>query len=105
MEQIFEQFCELFFANYRQSRKIIWYADKLCITPKYLSSVIKMTTGKTAAEWINDCVMMEIKNLLILNKQLDVKEIASSMGFENLSSFCSYFKKHTGTTPMEFRNS
>ena len=105
VEQIFEQFCELFFANYRQSRKIIWYADKLCITPKYLSSVIKMTTGKTAAEWINDCVMMEIKNLLILNKQLDVKEIASSMGFENLSSFCSYFKKHTGTTPMEFRNS
>ena len=104
VEQIFEQFCDLFFANYRQSRKIIWYADKLCITPKYLSSVIKITTGKTAAEWINDCIIMEIKNLLILNKQLEVKEIASSMGFENLSSFCSYFKKHTGTTPMEFRN-
>lgn len=79
------------------------YADRLCITPKYLSAVCKATTGKTASDIINRYVVEDIRRLL---KQpgKSIKEIANELDFPNLSFFGKYVKKHLGTSPTQYRN-
>ena len=60
-EIVFEQFMKTVFLHYKQERSISFYAEKLCLTPKYLSSVIKQATGKLAGTWIDECVILEAK--------------------------------------------
>lgn len=102
-EHVFERFYHLVTTHYRQSRKVIWYADKLCITPKYLSTVIKVTTGKSAVTWIDDYVILKAKLLLSTQKLMTIQEIADYMGFEDQAIFSKFFKKQTGKTPTAYR--
>ncbi|MDE6490417.1 MAG: AraC family transcriptional regulator [Muribaculaceae bacterium] len=86
---------------YRQERSVKFYADKLYISPKYLSLVIKETTGRTAAAWIDDYVVMEAKNLLRFSGK-NIQQVAYELNFTNQSSFGKYFKHLTGMSPSEF---
>ena len=77
--------------------------DKLCLTPKYLSKLIKQASGRSAPDWIDDFVILEAKNLLKYT-DLAIKEIVYKLHFPNQSVFFKFFKAHTGLTPSEYRN-
>ena len=85
-------------------RNVGFYADKLCLTPKYLSKLIKTATGRSAPEWIDSYVILEAKNLLKYSGTT-IKEIVFKLNFPNQSVFYKFFKARTGMTPTEYRNS
>ena len=90
--------------NYMCERIIMYYADLLCITPKYLSQVIKSVTGRLAGEWISDYVILEAKALLKSNKYT-VQQVCDMLNFANQSFFGKYFKRKTGMSPKIYINS
>lgn len=98
-----QSFLRLVRANYRKERAIAFYADKMFISPKYLSLIIKESTGKSAAEWIDSYVLQEAKNLLRYSGK-NVQQIAYELNFTNQSSFGKYFKHLTGMSPTQFQN-
>lgn len=99
---IFDRFIRLARQNFRRERSVTWYSNELCLTPKYLSEVVKSVSGKTAGEWITNFVILEIKQLLT-STPLSVKEIASQLNFANQSFIGKYFKNATGISPLEYR--
>ncbi len=90
--------------HHRKERAIGFYADRMFISPKYLSLIIKEATGKSAAEWIDQYVIQEAKNLLRYSGK-NVQQIAYELNFTNQSSFGKYFKHLTGLSPTQFQNS
>lgn len=99
---IFDQFIRLVSQNFKHERGVEWYSNEMCITPKYLSEVVKSVSGRTAGQWITSLVMIEIKTLL-QNSALSIKEIAQEMNFPNQSFFGKYFKNLEGVSPTDFR--
>ena len=89
-------------ANEKRARSVQAYADALCVSPKYLTSVCRQQSGKTASELITQSVVNRIKQLLLYS-DMTIKEIAASMGFDNLSFFGKYVKKHFGVSPNNYR--
>lgn len=88
---------------YRQNREVAFYAQKLFITPKYLSSVIKEISGRSAKDWIVEYIILDIKSLL-KNPSLNIQEIAIKTNFSNQAALGRFFKKHTGLSPSQYRN-
>ena len=103
LNQIFERFIALVNEYHCSERGMAFYADKLCLTPKYLSTLIKQASGRSAPDWIDDFVILEAKNLLKYT-DLAIKEIVYKLHFPNQSVFFKFFKAHTGLTPSEYRN-
>lgn len=101
---VFEQFLKLVSENYSQHRQMIFYADRLCLSPKYLSKLVKEVSGKSAPEWIESHVMLEAKHLLKYS-HMSIKEVVYRLNFPNQTAFYKYFKAHTGMTPTDYRNS
>ena len=101
---IFDRFMRLVMEYHTQYRNVGFYAEKLCLTPKYLSKIIKTATGRSAPEWIDSYVILEAKNLL-KHSGTPIKEIVFKLNFPNQSVFYKFFKAHTGMTPTEYRNS
>ncbi len=97
-----KEFLQLVNLHHRQERGVAFYASKLFISPKYLSLIIKESTGRSAAEWIDDYVIMEAKNLLRFSGK-NVQQIAYELNFSNQSSFGKYFKHLTGMSPTKFQ--
>lgn len=101
---IFDKFIRLVSEHYHEERNVGFYADKLCLTPKYLSKLIKIATGRSAPEWIDSYVILEAKNLLKYSN-VAIKEVVFRLNFPNQSVFYKFFKSRTGMTPTEYRNS
>lgn len=101
---IFEQFIKLVAEYHLKERNVGFYADKLCLTPKYLSKLIKTATGRSAPDWIDAYVILEAKNLLKYSN-VTIKEVVYRLNFPNQSVFYKFFKARTGMTPSEYRNS
>jgi AraC-like DNA-binding protein len=101
---IFDKFMKLVSEYHTQYRNVGFYADKLCLTPKYLSKLIKNATGRSAPEWIDSYVILEAKNLLKYSGTT-IKEIVYKLNFPNQSVFYKFFKARTGMTPSEYRKS
>lgn len=101
-DEYFSQFMHLLSLHYRQERKVDYYASQLCITSKYLSSIIKKVSGKTPSQWIDDMVMEEI-HYLLKNSGMSIKEIAYRMNFTNASFFGKYVKRYLGMSPHHYR--
>lgn len=99
---IFDQFMHLVANEYVEHRDVQWYAEKLTLTPKYLSEVVKQVSGRTASAWITNFVITELKSLLH-NTDLSIKEIAVEMNFANQSFLGKYFKNVVGISPQEYR--
>lgn len=102
-EEIFERFITEVEAHYRKERSIKFYADLLCITPKYLSSVIFKVSQRLAGEWIDDYVMLEAKTLL-KSGRLSIQQISEQLNFPNQSFFGKFFKRYAGISPKEYKN-
>lgn len=99
---IFDRFINLVTEHHMTERGMAFYADRLCITPKYLSKLVKNATGQSAPEWIDAYVILEAKNMLKYS-DLPVKEVVSRLNFPNSSSFHKFFKAKTGMTPVQYR--
>lgn len=102
-DELFAKFLKNVGEHFKEERSVSFYAEQMCITPKYLSSVIKQVSNKTAGEWIADYVISEAKTLL-RTTGLSVQEISYELNFPNQSFFGKYFKERTGMTPGQFRN-
>lgn len=102
MNQVFERFIALVTEYHTTERGMAFYADKLCLTPKYLSKLVKQATGRSAPDWIDSFVILEAKNLLKYSDKT-IKEIVYTLHFPNQSVFYKFFKAHTGMTPSEYR--
>lgn len=103
-EEIFTQFIKLVEKNFRAERRVGWYSEQLCISPKYLSETIKAVSKRTPNEWIDSYVTIELR-MLLRNTQKSIKEIAQELNFSNQSFLGKYFKEHTGMSPSEYRRS
>ena len=101
---IFEHFLSLVAEHHSRERGMAFYADKLCLTPKYLSKLIKQVSGRRAPEWIDTYVILEAKNMLRYS-EIPIKEIVYRLNFPNQSVFYKFFKMHAGMTPSAYRNS
>lgn len=100
---IVRRFMELVQEHYREERLIGFYADKLCITPKYLSKLVKENTGRSAGDWIENHVILEARAML-QSSDMTIQQIAASLNFPNQSFFGKYFKRATGLSPKQYRN-
>lgn len=101
--QVLEHFLALVSEHHNEERGVAFYADKLCLTPKYLSKLVKTASGRSAPDWIDAFVILEAKNLLKYS-DLPIKEVVYRLHFPNPSVFHKFFKAHTGLTPMQYRN-
>lgn len=101
-DYIFSSFMKLLYKEHRKQRTIKFYADKLCLSPKYFALVIKHTSGKSAVALINEMIISTIKSLL-RSSDKTILQISEELNFPNQSFFSRFFKKHTGLTPLEYR--
>lgn len=101
-KKLFQQFLSILSHEQQKRKQVNYYAEKLCITPKYLSTVCRKVSGKSPIRWITDGVMEDCYELL-RSTNLTVKEISNKLGFPNSSFFGQYFREHAGTTPIEYR--
>ena len=101
-DRIYRRFMFLLADNTNVNRSVKSYADELCVSPKYLTSVCRKHSDCTASELIATAVISRIKQLLLYS-DLSIKEVASEMGFDNLSFFGKYVKKHLGLSPNHYR--
>ena len=103
-EKVFTNFLKMVEENCRKERRVAWYAQQQNITPKYLSEAVKRVSGRTAVEWVENYVTMELR-VLLKNSTKTIKEIANEMNFPNQSFLGKYFREHVGVTPSEYRKS
>ncbi|MCG8580280.1 MAG: AraC family transcriptional regulator [Bacteroidales bacterium] len=103
-EYYFMNFTELLLVHFREEHGVGFYAKKLGLTPKYLSAIMKDVSGMTAAEWINNYMVLEAQTLLSFT-DMNIMQIADHLNFPNQSFFSKYFKQHVGQTPKQYRNS
>ena len=96
-------FYNLILQYYKDSREVGFYAKKLCLTPKYLSVIIKEFTGNSALGWINDYVILEAKSLL-KSTNMTIQQISDELNFPSQSFFGKYFKRLVGVSPKVYRS-
>ena len=100
--RIFLRFLALVQERVRENREPAYYADQLCITPKYLSQVCREVTNLPASEWITYYAAFELVSLLN-DTSKSLTEISDLMNFSNISYFSRYVKKVLGKSPSEYR--
>lgn len=103
-QEVCERFISLASDNFKEHRDIGFYADKLCITKKYLSALLKQETGMTALEWIERFVVLYAKGCLS-STTMTVQEISDDLDFPSQSVFGKYFKRVEGMSPKAYRQS
>ncbi len=101
---LFRQFLSYLATDMTKSREVQYYADKLDITPKYLTLISRQISGRSAAQWITYTVITNAKALLATS-QPTIQQVSEKLNFPNPSFFGQYFLRHTGMTPKEYRRS
>lgn len=101
-DNLFISFLDILVNSYPKQRSVSYYAEKLFVTPKYLSAICKEISGETASDLITRYVKMDIENLL-KQPNKTIKEIANELDFANLSFFGKYVKRIFGVSPKEYR--
>ena len=101
-EILVEKFLHLVQNNYREERGLDFYANKLCVSTKHLSKVIKAVSNKPASDWIDEHVALEAKALL-KSTNMTVEQISDELNFPSQSFFGKYFKRVAGMSPSEYK--
>ena len=99
---LFTQLKTLIAAHHTKTRNAKDYANRLNISYKHLNQICKTATGNTAKQFIDACLILEIKRQLAISNQ-SVKALTYGFGFDEPTNFLKFFKKHTGQTPVQFR--
>ena len=102
METLFHQFLKNVACRRIKKLSVSEYAEELCITPKYLSTVCRTVSGKSPTEWISEYVIEDITHYL-KNTELTASQIGIELGFPNASFFGKYVREHLGMSPNEYR--
>jgi AraC-like DNA-binding protein len=100
--EIYQEYNQLVMKHYHEWHHVSQYAEAMHLTLPHLSSTIKQASDKTAGDLITDAILTDAKAQLRLTT-LQIKEIAISLGFENVAFFNRFFKSHTGLTPKAYR--
>lgn len=103
-EEIYKKLQCLLKENYMKERGVAFYAEVLKLSPQHLSTVIRQVTNRRVSDIIAEMVIIDAKAQL-KSTHFKIKEIAASLNFPNLSYFGKYFKRHTGISPQEYRDS
>ena len=101
-QTIFDRFIQLVNQHCRQQHQISYYADRMCLTERYLGTVIRQTSGTTAKEWIDRALITQSK-VLLRHSDKSVAQISEDLNFPNPAFFSKYFKRLTAMTPLEYR--
>ena len=101
-EEIFQRFISLVNTHSKKERNVNFYADKLCLTPRYLNTVIRQASQQTVMDWINQSIILEAK-VLLKHSNLLVYQVSDKLNFPNPSFFSKFFKRMTGMTPHEYQ--
>ncbi len=102
-EVLFNQFLNDVRANFSKSRSVGYYAVLLCISPRYLSHLVKNVSGRQPSEWIRDYVILNAKAML-RSGAYNIQQVSDLLSFPNPSFFGKYFKEHVGCTPRAYQN-
>ena len=102
LEYIFQRFISLVNVYSKKERNVNFYADKLCLTPRYLNTVIRQASQQTVMDWINQSIILEAK-VLLKHSNLLVYQVSDELNFPNPSFFSKFFKRMTGMTPHEYQ--
>lgn len=100
----FNRFMKLLSENYLKRREVGWYADRMNLTPRYLTTTIRKVSGHTVSDWIGMFIIKDAKYLL-KHSDMTVQQVAYELNFPNQSFFGKFFKKHTGMSPGKYRSS
>lgn len=103
VRELFNRFMMLLERDYKISRDVNYYAEKMNISSKYLTNIVNQVTGHTPKTIIDQYVILQLKLHLKRSTQ-SIKEMAWEFHFADVSFFCRYFKKHTGLTPQQIRS-
>ena len=103
VRELFNRFMMLLEKDYKISRDVNYYAEKMNISSKYLTNIVNQVTGHTPKTIIDQYVILQLKIHLKRTTQ-SIKEMAWEFHFADVSFFCRYFKKHTGLTPQQIRS-
>ncbi len=102
-ENLMQRFMKLLYNSDHRMHSVQEYADALCVSAKYFSSICKQVTGKNARDLINED-MVRYTQLLIADNSLSIKQIADVCGFKNQSHFGTFFRRYTGMSPQHYRD-
>lgn len=102
-EIVLEKFIDLVQKNYNQHRHLNFYAEKLGMSSKYLSKMIKDNSGIAASDWIDNYIIAESK-VLLKSTPMSIQQISDKMNFPSQTFFGKYFKRHTSMSPSQYRN-
>lgn len=102
-DEICRQFLDLLIQHYKESRSVAFYADRLFITPKYLSATLRSVTGKRAGQLIDDYVLLQTK-VMLKTTNMTIQQISEELNFANQSFFARYFKHLSGVSPTQYRD-
>lgn len=101
-ESIAKAFIDMLFKNFHRERGTAFYAEKLCVTSKYLCTAVKSATGHTLQEWTNEITINEAKRYLRTTDN-SIKTISDMLNFSTPASFIRFFRKNAGETPLSYR--
>ena len=99
---IFDRFLQLVNNHCREQRTLGYYAGRLCLTDRYLGTVVRQSSGITAKEWIDRAVIAQAK-VMLRHSDRQIAEITDELHFATPSFFCKYFRRLTGLTPQQYR--
>lgn len=102
---VFNTFCNQLAAHYREQHEVAFYAEKVHLTARHFSVIIKEVVGISASDYIEQYLATQAKNLLSTRPDLSVQQICYYLGYADSPSFCRFFKRLTGKTPKDFRQS
>lgn len=103
-EKLFSRFYDAIVAHCLESREVRYYANLLCLSPKYFGTIIKRETGISAGNWIASYIVIQAKSLLSSRQDLSVQQISQQLGFPDQATFSRYFKSNSGLSPKEYRD-
>ena len=101
-QSIFDRFIQLVNQHCAEQHQIGYYANRMCLTERYLSTIIRQTSGTTAKEWIDRAIITRIK-VELKHSDKSVAQISDETNFPNPSFFSKFFKRLTGQTPVEYK--
>ena len=103
-QTIFDRFISLINRFAVRERHMSFYASRLCLTERYLGTVVRQASGVTAKEWIDRAVITQAK-ILLRHSDMSVLQISEELSFPNPSFFSKYFRRLAGMTPLQYKTS
>ena len=101
-QTVFDRFIQLVNQHCREHHQIAYYAERMCLTERYLGTVIRQTSGATAKDWIDRALITQAK-VLLRHTDHSVLQVSEELHFLNPAFFSKYFKRLVGATPLEYR--